>query len=84
MGKECFRWRGLSASNAGDGHNYRPSDTSDSGSYGKAMMGMVTATDQAILQIVASTEKQCWVWSFVIAEEEIVQYFFLEKVFSNN
>jgi hypothetical protein len=30
---------------------------------------MVTATGQAILQIVAATGKQCWVWSFVIAEE---------------
>jgi hypothetical protein len=33
------------------------------------MLGMVTATDKAILQIVAAAGKQCWGWSFVIAEE---------------
>jgi hypothetical protein len=48
----------LRESNIGDGHSYRPSDTLYSVSYEKAILGMVTATGQAILQIVAATGKQ--------------------------
>jgi len=67
--KVCCRWQELWASNARDGHSFRPNNTSDSGSSWKAMLGMVTSTDQAILKVVAATGKQCWGWSFVIAEE---------------
>jgi hypothetical protein len=45
-------------------------NASDGEGYEQAMLGVVTSTGLATLQVVAATEKQCWVWSYVIPEEE--------------
>jgi len=51
----------LRESNDGVGHNYRPTNTSDSGIYGKAMLGMVVCHCRRRVLIVQNffLEKVC-------------------------
>jgi hypothetical protein len=49
-------------------YEYVGKNAADGESYAQAMLGIVTATGQAILQTVAAIETQCFGWSFAIYE----------------